>query len=638
MQDRPTPDTAGFFLRATDWETSMRRRLRAAKQQVVDDLATDPYLPYILGFALLLGLVGIWHRVPNFATRDERWRVIDPMEVIGHVVADPSIDALKHGLTSWRNYGATFYLYGIAILPVVAVAAITGQLDVFVDAATHRFAAPAGRGTVSYWQHWQGTPDWVWTWSIVLARFVNVVLGVGSVYLMYRIGTRLRDRATGRLAALLLTVTWVFQILIHEAGEDGPGVFFLLAAFYLAIRYVEDGESFHFFAAAVTGGFATAVKLSMGVVAVLLGVAFVLRVRHSDAGWKATLWRPRVFVGAAALGALTIVVGYPSVFAGGLDVLADRIGRGTSAKQDLHGWRDKPSWWWLVRGYLHGAGIPLALGFVGGVLAAVPRLRERSIETDGIVLALVGVGLWLAIFARWEYIRSTHLFPTFPLLAVVLAIGLRRLMARRETVGRALVALLLVTSGIYTAVGVAGYVAEPRDQATSWLAGNAAPNATVETYEYDPQEAAVPHGLAVNQPTNRTMTVGGRRVTLAWDEWIVAMPERCPDYISLTYPGAISYLVPENHSMRAQDRSNPQLRQYISDLLTEERYPYDIVGEYGPRPWFLRSENPEPRGRWWNLGRVGVVPRTIQYGDPQDLGIDQYTVVLERTGECGGGN
>ena len=614
----------------------MRGRLRAARRQVADDLATDPYLPYILGLALLLGLVGIWHRVPNFATRDERWRVIDPMEVIGHVVADPGIDSLREGLTSWRNYGGTFYLYAVAILPVVAVAALTGQMEVFVDAATHRFAAPSGRETVNYWVHWQQTPDWVWTSSIVLARLVNVVLGVGSVYLMYRLGTRLRDRATGRLAALFLTVTWVFQILIHEAGEDGPGVFFLLCAFYFAVRYVEDGERFHLFAAAAAGGFATAVKLSMGVVAIVIGVAFVLRARHSDRGWKATLWQPRLFAGAATLGALTIVVGYPSVFAGGLETLGERIGRGATAKQDLHGWRDEPSWWWIVRGYLHGAGIPLALGLVGGVVAALARLRERSLETDGIILALVAVGVWLAVFATWEYVRTTHLFPTFPILALVLAIGLRRLTARRTQVGRALVAALLVTSGVYTAVGVAGYAAEPRDQATGWLAANAPADATVETYEYDPQEAAVPHRLAVNHPHDRTMTVGGSRVTLDWDDWIVAMPERCPEYISLTYPGAISYLVPENHSMRAERRSNPQLAGYVSDLLAEDRYEYEVVGEYGPRPWFLRTAEPEPRGLWWNLGRVGVYPRTIQYGDPQDLGIDQYTVVLERTGGCSG--
>ena len=612
----------------------MRRRLQAVKRQVVDDLSADPYLAYILGFACMLGVIGIWHRVPNFATRDERWRVIDPMEVIGHVVADPSIESVKKGLLSWRNYGGTFYLYAIAILPVVAVAVLTGQMEVFVDAATHRFAAPDGRQTVTYWRHWQQTPDWVWTWSIILSRLVNVALGVASVYVIYRIGTTLRDRATGRLAAILLTVTWVFQILIHEVGEDGPGMFFMLVTFYLAVRYVEDGDSFHFFAGAVTGGFATAIKFSMGVAAIFLGVAFLLRARRSETHWKRALWQPRVFGGALALGVLTIFVGYPSTFAGGFDVLAERLGRGVASKQDLHGWRDQPSWWWILRGYLHGAGIPLAVAFLGGVVAALPRLRDRSLESAGILVALVGVGVWLAVFSRWEYIRSTHLFPTFPIFTILVALALRRLTVRRQTVGRVLVAVLLVTSGLYTTVGVAGYVTEPRDEATSWLAANADSDDAIETYVYDPQEAAVPHGATVYEPTNRTLTIDGQRVTLGWSSWIVQMPERCPEYISLSYPGAISYLVPDNHSMRSQRRSNPRLAEYVSDLLEEEKYPYRIAGTFGPRPWFLNTENPEPRGTWWELGRTGVYPRTIQYGDPQDLGIDQYVVVLERTGEC----
>ncbi|MEF8787225.1 MAG: glycosyltransferase family 39 protein [Haloarculaceae archaeon] len=614
----------------------MRGRLRAAKQQFVDDITTDPLLGYILGFALLLGLVGIWHRVPNFATRDERWRVIDPMEVIGHVVADPSIDAVKEGLLSWRNYGGTFYLYALAILPVVAVALLNGQMEVFVDAATHRFAAPAGRGTASYWYHWQQTPAWVWTWSIVLSRLVNVALGVASVYVMYRIGTTLRDRAAGRLMALFLTLSWVFQILIHEAGEDGPGTFFMLLAFYLALRYVESGESFHFLAGAAVGGFATAVKLSMGVSAIFLGVAYLLRARRSEERWTTALWKPKLFVGALGLGVITLVAGYPSAFAGGLDVLIDRLDRGVSAKQETHGWRSKPSWWWILRGYLHSVGIPMAVAFVGGVLATVPRIRKRSLESEGIILALVGLGVWLTVFFQWEYIRSTHLFPTVPILLVLVVLALRRLTDSHRTAGRALVAVLLVTSGLYTTVGVAGYVAEPRDQATNWLAANAPDDATVETYEYDPQEAAVPHGMTVNQPTNRTMVVDGERVEPGRSEWMRALPHRCPEYVSLTYPGALYYLAPENHSVRAQAMSNPELARYVRDLLAEETYPYRVAGAFGPRPWFLESQDPEPRGWWWNLGRVGVYPRTIQYGDPQDLGVNQYVVVLERTGRCDG--
>jgi 4-amino-4-deoxy-L-arabinose transferase-like glycosyltransferase len=69
---------------------------------------------------------------------------------------------------------------------------------------------------VGFWPHWLRTPAWIWTYSVLPVRLANVAMAVGSVYVSYRIGTTMRDRATGRLAAALLTVTWGFLILAHE--------------------------------------------------------------------------------------------------------------------------------------------------------------------------------------------------------------------------------------------------------------------------------------------------------------------------------------------------------------------------------------------------------------------------------------
>ncbi|PSP51409.1 hypothetical protein BRC74_06805 [Halobacteriales archaeon QH_7_68_42] len=53
---------------------------------------------------------------------------------------------------------------------------------------------------------------------------------------------------------------------------------------------------------------------------------------------------------------------------------------------------------------------------------------------------------------------------------------------------------------------------------------------------------------------------------------------------------------------------------------------------YTAQPRFLRGEGRPPT--WRAMLRVGTRPRTMQYGDPQDMGVNQYTVILERTGEC----
>ena len=126
---------------------------RQARRRVTDDLRRDPYLVYILLAALALAVFWVWHRLPNFATRDERWRVVDPVETFAAVYDDPSIGSFQEGLTTWRSYGAAMYLSALALFPVAIAAAIHGELDAFAAMGSHT--------GVGYWEHWQRTPAWI---------------------------------------------------------------------------------------------------------------------------------------------------------------------------------------------------------------------------------------------------------------------------------------------------------------------------------------------------------------------------------------------------------------------------------------------------------------------------------------------
>ena len=590
-----------------------------AKRRFVDDLRADPYLVYILGLAVVLTGFWFWHRVPNFATRDERLRLLDPMRAVGIVVGDPSLESLLRAMTDGRELGATFYLYGVVLLPVFAAAFLTGQLDAFA-------ALPNYSGA---WETWTRTPRWIWTWSILLGRLVVIAFAVGCVYVTYRIGTEMHDRAAGRLAAVLLSFTWGFLILAHEVGEDVPALFFFLLVVYLGLRYARTGDETLFLAGCVCGGIAIAIKLTTVVCIVLIGVAYLLHVRSAGAEWRDALVRPRLLAVGAALGAATIYVGFPSVIFGGLEPLAGRIAGGTSGKTEPHGWRIQPTWWWFLRAYLNGLGLPLFVAAVGALVASVPFRRRRSAEGDGIIMTLVTVGTYGLLYADWAYIRTHHLLPTIPLLVVVLAVLLTHAREYSPAIARPFVAALLVSSALYAGVGDLGYATQPRDEATEWLRTNAPANATVETYPEDPQEAAIPHGMRVYRPGDKAAT-GGRNQSVG--EWMRSVPERCPDYIQLNYYEAILLLAPDEWSERARRLSGTQRRQYVESLLAEDTYPYRVAATFGPRPPFLDSQ---PRSAGLpELLRVGLVPRTIQYGDPQDVGIDQYTVILARSGQC----
>jgi|GEM_PF-474061 len=595
-----------------------------ARRRVVDDLRTDPYLVYILLLATVLAAFWIWHRLPNFATRDERWRVVDPVEAFAALETEVSYESLRDGVTYWRSYGGTFYLVALALVPVLVAVLWMGDVEGFAEMGRHN--------SKNFWEHWLGTPGWIWSASVLAVRLVTVALAVGCVYLVYRIGTAMRDRPTGRLAALVLTLTWGLLVLAHEAGEDVPALFAFLLSFYLAFAYLQSGKTRTFYWGCLAGGAASSLKLSAGVSALVLGLAFFLRARREPGSWREHVWRPRFLFVGAGIGLVTILLGYPSFVVGDPADVGGRLARGVANKGEPHGWRVESSWWWILRGYLHGLGLPLAVASLGGVFAALPRLRERSRTADGLALALFVTVVYLLVYSRWSYVRTHHLLVTFPMLALLVATAADRLRERRPAVGRVAVALLLLTSSAYAVGGDLAYASQPRDQTADWIADRAGPNTTVETYVRDPQEVGVPHGVTVYYPWDRELAVNGAVVKPGIHEWTLAVEERCPDYIVLNYHKELLYLAPDDWGKRASLLSDEDLEGYYSDLLANETYPYSVAKRFGRAPRFLDGQG--RRSTLQTMLYVGVRPRTIQYGDPQDMGIDQYSVVVERTGEC----
>ncbi|RRJ32469.1 ArnT family glycosyltransferase [Halocatena pleomorpha] len=577
-----------------------------AKQQVVDDIRSDPHLLYILGVAAVLAGFWFWHRIPNFATRDERDRVFDVLVAYGTFLNDPGIESLRDGI-SWGRvpFAATFYLYAIALLPVIVVTVLVGGLDIVVA-----FDHPDP--TFGFWNVWHETPEWFWTLVLAIVRLTSVALAVGSVYLTYRIGALLRDRLAGRLSATVLTLTYGFLVVAHEGGEDMPALFFILLALYLVLRYVETGDTVAFLSGCVSGGVALAFKLTAGPIVLLIGAAYLLRARHVDDAID-VLTRPKLLVGGAALGAVTVLVGFPIVLVSGVGPLAGRVLHGaTVGPQRYHGPGASILWWYL-RNYLNGLGLVLFVASASSVVASLPRLRKRSMESSGTLLLLVGLGSYLLLFSTWHDLRVHHLLPTFSFLAVLLGVTLSRLTDRSPRIARPVIAVLLVTGGAYAVVGDLGYATQPRDEATAWLEQNAPENATMETYRRDLQDTAVPHEMEIYSPVAAGHDIRDRNI-------------RCPEYIQLGYRD-LFYLNPDTYA-----RNSPSRRMYLQTLLSPDSQ-YEIVAEFGQRPdnYVARPSNP---GSVKDAIRNGIVPQITQYGDEQEVGPDQYTLILRRTEPC----
>jgi len=555
------------------------------------DLERDPKLRYVLLFAGLVFAVGIWFRVPNFAGPDEYSRLIQPMKVAGRVAASPGLDSLQAAATDGRALGATLYLYGLVLAPIFLVILATGQLGQFVSLG----------GIESRWVLWHEAPAWFWTSSVLLGRAVSVALGVATVYLVYRLGVRLRSRWTGRVAAVGLAVTFGFVEAAHTINEDIPMVLLLVVTLLLCLRYVDSGAASTFVLACFTAALAVTFKLTGGSAVVAVGVAYLLRARRVPEP-RAALARPRLLLGGLAVGTLAILVGFPKVLFGGPGELLVRVSVSTGNKMTLAGGVPAGIEFWLLRGYLAGFGLPLFAGVILGVLATLRYLAGGADGFDDrLVLVATPVVVTLAVFARWQFVRVHHLLPTMPLLLLVGSLGVERLRQQSETGVRVALTALLVTSLAFSGFGTVQLATDPRDEATDWLRSNTDADDTVVVYENSIADVAAVHGRPVEHYAYRENVAYDSLVgnESAYTEWMLGTPDRRPAYIQLTGE-ELNYVTP-GHPDREQF---PRRAAYVEGLLGGE-YNYTVVARFGERRTeqsvserlFRAGVEPEPEAR-----------------------------------------
>lgn len=240
-----------------------------------------------------------------------------------HVLVTPSFTLPSHGPRAARTAGIDWCALAIVLLAVVLRA---WRIDVpFVDAHSWRQVTNADvarlwtEGPIDFFYpavSWGG-PDGrvglefpllhllialVWRLTGITdigGRIVPAAFSVATVWLMYRLGTRLLGAPAGRAAALLLAVSPSVVYFGRTPLSDTPMLTFSVAAVLGYVAYAQTGSKKLALAGAVSLALAGLVKIPA--ILVLGPIAIVGVLRH---GWQ--VWRDPWFV-AAPLGALGAV-------------------------------------------------------------------------------------------------------------------------------------------------------------------------------------------------------------------------------------------------------------------------------------------------------------------------------------------
>ena len=249
-----------------------------------------------------------------------------------------------------------------------------------------------------------------------VARLTVVVLGTATVLVVALAGREAFGSAAGVWAAALLGLSFLPVFYGHHALNDAPTLLPLTVALWACLRLHERGGAGVAVLAGAAVGVATGTKYLAAPMAVVIGLALLLRVLD---GRQRLLPAARDLAAAATACLSALLLLNPFIVLEAGKFWADVTGQSAQAATVKLG-QSGAAWTGYPITLLWGLGVvPVVLALVGVVVA---WRRDR-----GLALLLVGfpVLLYLALsphgrwFARW-------LLPAYPALAVLAGYGADR--------------------------------------------------------------------------------------------------------------------------------------------------------------------------------------------------------------------
>ncbi len=205
----------------------------------------------ILAIGLILRIWGINHGLPEI---NRYIFETDEQHLLNISMAFGTGDLNPH---SFPQPG--FYLYLVFLLfgSFYAMGRLFGFFHSAVDFVGYYFTDP----TVFY----------------ILARGLNVIFGVLTIYFVYKLGEKIFNKDTGRMAALLLSVTPVHVFYSHIVKTDTLAALLSLLCVYFSFDILSDGSIKSYVKASLFAGLTLGTRYPQGIIILAVICAFLMR-------------------------------------------------------------------------------------------------------------------------------------------------------------------------------------------------------------------------------------------------------------------------------------------------------------------------------------------------------------------------
>ncbi len=259
--------------------------------------------------------------------------------------------------------------------------------------------------------------SWPVNWApfFLISRGLSAAAGTVTVWVVYRMGSRLWDQATGLVAALFMALAFIHARDSHFGTTDVTMTLFIVASVALLVRAHFTGRAILFALAGVAGGLATATKYNGVFLLAPLAVSQLLHVidspgRRLAAAFDARLiWFGVPFAAVFAIGVPFVVADVDRFWAAMRD-LSHSMRYGQGAVTPDNGWLHH-----LTHSLRYGVSLPLLLaGFAGAIALAVREPRKAALLLSFPLVYFVIAGSFRNLFFR-------YMIPVVPFLLVAAA-------------------------------------------------------------------------------------------------------------------------------------------------------------------------------------------------------------------------
>lgn len=308
------------------------------------------------------------------------------------------------------------------------------------------------------------------TTFIFTARLISLIMTLGTVWLVYRIGQRLWDKTAGLAAGLVLVLSPVTLYYAKNANLDAPMLFWLAAALLMYVRVFQEDRARDYAWLGLFSALTVCTKdQAYGFILLMpFPVAAMLWRRRHEKNGGAKAWR-KLLLGFAAF-AIPFVLIHNILFdfAGFIHHVETIRGPGSQP------WREcSPNLLGqlrlLVESFLRLMDAWTPAGILLAGIGVAVALRPGAGRAARMALLVPAISYHLSFIAPIGYVYPRFMLPTLLTLAPFAGFGAVRLWHARRVAGPALAIAALAW------IGLAGLTVDyvmansPRYQAQKWI-------------------------------------------------------------------------------------------------------------------------------------------------------------------------